>query len=392
MSLTDTAPMLQGIRVIDLTSVVFGPYCTQILADLGAEVIKIEPPNGDPYRYSGKWAKTRAMSPGHLSINRGKKSVVLDLKNPEDQSTMRALLADADVFIHNVRGQAIQRLGLDYEAIKAIRPNIIYVHCVGFGSNGPYSDLQAYDDVIQAASGVATLISRVDGDPRPRYIPSLIADKVAGLHAAYGALAAVVHRLRTGEGQFVEVPMFESFTHFMLKEHLAGETFDPPVGTICYPRQIDSDRQPFPTADGHISIVAYTDEAWFKVFEVLGAPEVLDDPKFGTMSLRAKNIGLLYQAIAALTPTRSSARWVSALHAASIPAMAVRDIGDIRGDPHLQAVNFFMRREHPTEGAYFDMKSPVSFSAAPSRMVEHAPVVGQHTEAVRTSVGHDSEQ
>jgi len=383
MSLSDKAPMLEGVRVIDLTSVVFGPYCTQILADLGAEVIKIEPPQGDQYRYSGKAARTRGMSPGHMAINRGKESVVLDLKQPEDLAVIRDLLVNADVFIHNVRRQAIERLGLGLDAVRAINPNVIYVHCVGFGSDGPYRDLQAYDDVIQAASGTTTLASRVDRDPRPRYIPSLIADKVAGLHGAYAVMAAMIHKLRTGEGQFVEAPMFEIFTNFMLKEHLAGQTFDPPVGAVGYARQIDPDRQPFPTADGHICIVPYTDESWPKVFEVLGTPEVLDDPRFQTRSLRASNVGALYQAMAAATPRRTTEDWLSAFHAASIPAIPVRDLAEVREDPHLKAVDFFKRREHPTEGTYFDMKSPIKFGADPDRISGHAPTLGEHTHLVR---------
>jgi crotonobetainyl-CoA:carnitine CoA-transferase CaiB-like acyl-CoA transferase len=232
MSITSNAPMLQSIRVLDMTTVVFGPYSTQTLADMGADVIKVEAPEGDSFRYSAKPAMSRGMSPGHMTLNRGKRSITLDLKNPADVEIMKTLVAEADVFIHNVRAQAVEKLGFGYEAVKAIKPDIVYVHCVGFGSDGPYADLQAYDDVIQAATGTATLASRVDGDPRARYLPSLIADKVAGLHGAYATLGAIIHRLRTGEGQFVEVPMFVAFTHFMLKEHLAGQTFDPPVGKI----------------------------------------------------------------------------------------------------------------------------------------------------------------
>jgi len=383
MGLSTKAPMLEGVRVVDLTSVVFGPYCTQILADLGADVIKVEPLTGDAFRYSGKPAKTMGMSAGHMTLNRGKRSAALDLKNPDDMATMKRLIADADVFIHNVRGQAIERLGLGYEAVRALKPDIVYLHCVGFGSGGPYADLQAYDDVIQAASGTATLASRVDGDPRPRYVPSLIADKVAGLHGSYAVMAAMIHRLRTGEGQFVEVPMFESFTHFMLKEHLAGETFDPPTGPICYSRQIDPDRQPFPTADGYISIVPYTDGAWQTVFTVLGAPETLEDERFNGPMQRMQNLAQLYQAIGALTVNHTTAHLAAAFEAASIPAMPVRDIGDIREDPHLQAVGFFERREHPTEGAFFEMQSPVRFGAYQPSPPAPPPTIGEHTDAVR---------
>jgi crotonobetainyl-CoA:carnitine CoA-transferase CaiB-like acyl-CoA transferase len=379
--------MLEGIRVIDLTTVVFGPYATQTLADLGAEVIKIETPGGDTFRYSGKPAKSRGMSPGHMTLNRGKRSAVLDLKAAEDLETMKDLIRGADVFIHNVRKQAIERLGLGYEAVKALNPAIIYVHCVGFGSEGPYADLQAYDDIIQAVSGTATLAGRVDGDPRPRYIPSLIADKVAGLHGAYAVLAAIIHRLRTGEGQFVEAPMFEAFTHFMLKEHLAGLTFDPPQGPVCYSRQIDPDRQPFPTADGYISIVPYTDESWGKVFAVLGAPELIEDERFATPMQRFRNMAQMYQEIAARTPAWKTTALTAAFEVASIPAMPVRDIGDIRDDPHLKAVEFFKARSHPTEGDYVEMQPPIRFSAYQPAPPSPAPLLGEHTEAMRREAG-----
>jgi crotonobetainyl-CoA:carnitine CoA-transferase CaiB-like acyl-CoA transferase len=262
-SASDGGAMLSGIKVLDLTSVVFGPYCTQILADLGAEVTKVEPPEiGDVARYLGKPAVSAGMSPTFMALNGGKQSRAIDLKSEAGAAQMQALLAECDVFVLNVRGKAAERLGLDYESVRAINPQVIYVHCVGFGQEGPYADLQAYDDVIQAATGATTLASRVDGDPRARYIPSLIADKVAGLHAAYGVLAAVIHKLRTGEGQRIEVPMFEAFAQFLLVEHLGGLTFDPPNAPVCYFRQIDPDRQPFPTSDGYISIVAYTASAW----------------------------------------------------------------------------------------------------------------------------------
>lgn len=380
----DGRPLLQGVKVVDLTSVVFGPYATQILADLGAEVIKVESPgSGDAFRWSGKAAATPGMSPGFMAINRGKRSIALDLKQPADLQVIKVLLADADVFVLNVRGKAVERLGLEYDAVRAIKPDIVYAHCVGFGQDGPYADLQAYDDVIQAASGTATLLSRVDGNPSPRYLPSLIADKVAGLHAAYAVLAAVIHRMRTGEGQKVEIPMFEAFTNFMLLEHFAGLTFDPPNAPVGYFRQIDPDRQPFPTSDGHISIVAYSDEAWPRVFAVLEASEVLDDERFATRGLRAKNLALLYRAMARLTPSFTTAELLARCHAAQIPAQPVRDLGDIKGDPHLQATGFFSRQQHPNEGGWFAMTPPVRFSAVEPAAVQAAPLLDEQGDAVR---------
>src|SRR3990167_6722874 len=334
--------LLEGIRVVDLTTVVFGPYATQIMADLGADVIKVEAPGiGDAFRWSARAAVTPGMAPAWMALNRGKKSVALDLKDEGDRAVMLDLLRDADVFVVNVRGKALERIGLDYEALKAINPGLIYVHCVGFGQDGPYADLQAYDDVIQAATCPAPLLPRVDGTPRPRYLPSLIADKVAGLHAAYAAIAAIVHKQRTGEGQRVEVPMFEVFSSFMLLEHLGGLTFDPPNGPAGYPRQVDPDRQPFPTADGWISIVAYTDDAWIRIFTLLGQPDFLDQEHLSTPQLRLKAQPELYQAIARFTPALPTAELQARCHAGQNPARAVRDLADVMNDPHLQETGFF---------------------------------------------------
>lgn len=379
----DGQPLLQGVKVVDLTSVVFGPYATQILADLGADVFKVESPgSGDAFRWSGKAAMTPGMSPGFMAINRGKQSVALDLKQPADLEVIKALLADADVFVLNVRGKAVERLGLHYDAVRAIRPDIVYAHCVGFGQDGPYADLQAYDDVIQAASGTATLLPRVDGNPSPRYLPSLVADKVAGLHAAYAIMAAIIHRMRTGEGQKVEIPMFEAFTNFMLIEHLAGLTFDPPNAPVGYFRQIDPDRQPFPTSDGHISIVAYSDEAWPRVFAVLNAPELLDDKLFASRGLRAKNLALLYRAMARLTPSFTTAELLARCHAAQIPAQPVRDLADIMEDPHLAGIGFFAETTHPTEGKWYAMSHPVHFGCSIDKPACGVPTLGQQANNV----------
>lgn len=300
---------------------------------------------------------------------------------------MKALLVDADVFVLNVRGKAVERLGLDYEAVKSINPDIIYAHCVGFGQDGPYADLQAYDDVIQAASGTATLLPRVDGDRRARYLPSLIADKVAGLHGAYAVLAAIIHKMRTGSGQHVEVPMFEAFTNFMLLEHFGGLAFDPPNAPVGYFRQIDPDRQPFPTSDGFISIVAYTDESWPRIFDLLGNPAFLDQAAFATRKDRAANLSLLYQEVARLSPSFTTAELVEKCHAAQIPAQAVRDIGDIMDDPHLRETDFFVKFDHPTEGRCVGMSHPVKFGVKLDTGGRAAPTLGEQGEAIRRSLG-----
>jgi len=358
--------MLEGIKIVDMTSVVFGPYATQTLSDMGAEVIKVEIPSGDVFRYSAKPNKTNGMSPGYMALNRGKSSIALNMKDPDDLQTMKTLLADADVFIHNVRAQAIEKLGLGYEAVQEINPQIIYAHCVGFDQSGPYADLQAYDDVIQAASGAATLLQRVDGNPRPRYMPSLIADKVAGLHGVYAVQAAIIHRLRSGEGQFIEIPMFEAFTHFTMMEHMGGHTFVPPNGPICYQRQVDPDRQPFPTSDGHVSIVIYTDQSWTTIFEILEDPSFLEEQGFTTAMERYLNTGLSYQHMAKLTPNFTTAEIIKRCREAQIPIQAVNDVADVQDDPQLKAVDLFQETEHPTEGTYYNIRPPVKFGARTS--------------------------
>lgn len=369
--------LLEGIRIVDLTSVVFGPYATEILADLGAEVIKVEGLSGDQFRHAGRPARTFGMGPCTLNLNKGKRSLAVDLKTDEGKAALAGVLAEADVFIHNVRAAAIDRLGFGYEAVRAQRPGIVYVHCVGFGSDGPYAGLQAYDDVIQAATGTTTLLPRADGNPAPRFLPSLIADKVAGLHGAYATLAAIVHKLRTGEGQFVEVPMFEAFAHFMMQEHLYGATLVPPLEPAGYPRQVDPQRQPFPTADGHIAIVPYTPDAVARIMPLIGAPELIEDPRFDTPMGRVVNISAFYDEIAARTPARTSAEWCALFAAHDIPAMPVRDLAEITSDPHLQAVDFFRHRTHPTEGDYLHLRQPVRFSVG-SFETGPAPTIGQH--------------
>ena len=381
----DGGRMLEGVKVLDLTSVVFGPYATSILAELGAEVTKVEQPGtGDVARWLGPPAATPGMSPTFFAINGGKRSIALDLKRAEHLAEMRLLIGESDVFVLNVRGKAAERLGLDYESVRALNPEIIYVHCVGFGQDGPYADDPAYDDVIQAATGTTSLMSRVDGNPRPRYFPSLIADKVSGLHAAYATIAAIVHKLRTGEGQRVEVPMLEAFTRFMMVEHFGGLTFDPPSGPACYFRQIDPDRQPFPTKDGAVSLVPYTEAAWPELFRLLGEPGALDDPRFATRELRIVNVGALYRKLAEVTPRFTCAELEAMCRGADIPVRVARDIGEVRDDPHLAATGFFTRREHPSEGAFWEMAHPVKFAARPEPERGMPPRLGEHGDGSST--------
>lgn len=374
----DGQPMLQGLKVVDLTSVVFGPYCTQILADFGAEVIKIEPPAGDAYRPGAKPAKTPGMGPGFIALNRGKRSLVLDLKDEADAAILRDLLEEADVFIHNVREAAIAKLGFDYDAVRALNPAIIYAHCVGFGSEGRYAGLPAYDDVIQAATGTTSLLPRVDGDTKRRYFPSLIADKVAGLHAVYAVMAAAIHRMRTGRGQRVEVPMFESFASFMMKEHLDGLTFDPPNGDAAYARQIDPHRQPFEMKDGWLSIVPYSLPNFLTVVELMGDPDLAREERFEDPKGIAAALPQLYGRVAELAREMTCEECVAVLRPANVPVMPAIDLAEVIEDPHLRETGFFVTSEHPTEGRLWQMREPNRFSDWEPEEPRDAPLLGQH--------------
>ncbi len=378
--------MLEGIRIIDLSTVIFGPYATQMLADLGAEVIKIESPAGDTPRYMGQFKNTPYMGGTHLTVNRGKKSAVLDLKKPEDADVLRKLIETADVFVHNIRARAIHKLGFGYKDVKAIKPDIIYAHFTGFSQDGPWKDWPAYDDVIQAATGTTSLLSRVDGNPAPRYLPSLIADKVSGTYGAQALLVALIHKLRTGEGQHVEVPMLDCFANFMLTEHLQDAVFEPPLGPHGYPRQLDPARQPFPTADGHIVIVPYTDAKIVRLFELLEDSDFLTKPPFDTPMGRFQNMTPIYARIGELTPKKTSAQWIALLNENDFPAMPVADLAEVFDNPHLKATGFFQLAEHPSEGTIRQMRPPVRYSADPHRPIGFAPKLGEHTDEIKQGV------
>jgi crotonobetainyl-CoA:carnitine CoA-transferase CaiB-like acyl-CoA transferase len=374
--------MLEGIRVADMSTVIFGPYSTQILADLGADVIKIEPADGDVLRFIGKPAHTKGMGTLHMTLNRGKRSVAWDMRSEQGREAMRRLLESSDVFVHNIRADAIKRLGLDYETVRKINPAIVYVHCTGFGIGGVHQSLAAYDDVIQAASGIASLRPRVDGTADPRYVPMAIADKVSGLHAAYATLAALIHKLRTGEGQHVEVPMFESVTSFTLVEHLSGGTFPDSGATMGYARQVDKERQPTRTKDGHIAVAPYTDERWVRFFEIAGRPDILEDERLSNPVARFKNGSLMQSKLAEITPEKTTAEWISLLGSAGIPVMRVNTLEDLLDDAHLKSVGMFTMREHPTEGRYVEVRPPVKFSARPKADISPAPLIGEHSAEV----------
>ncbi|MGH3757758.1 CaiB/BaiF CoA transferase family protein [Actinophytocola sp.] len=385
---TERGP-LTGLRVVDLTSVVVGPYCTLALADMGADVIKVESPAGDTMRDIGP-RRNPGMGSQFLSLNRNKRSVVLDLKKPAAREALSRLVETADVFIHNMRRPAIERLGLTYGAIAAVNERIVYCTIHGFHSAGPYRDKAAYDDTIQGASGLAAIQSR-NGEP-PRYVVSAIADKTPAMVALSSVLAALLYRERTGRGQELEVPMFESMTAYVMSEHLYGKTFEPPLGPTIYSRQVSPFRRPHPTADGYICALMYTDEQWDRFFRMISRAELISDPRFLTIGTRTDNIDELYSIVGEALRGRSTADWLSAFEDADIPAMPVNTPDDLLNDKHLRATDFFYLTEHPTEGTVRNVRYPASFSDTPIPLAEPAPTPGQHSHHVLAELGYGEEE
>ena len=378
---------LEGIRVIDVTTVLLGPYGTQILGDLGADVIKVEaPPTGDIARNMGL-VRRPGMGGIYLNANRNKRSVALDLKLESAKEVLRRLVATADVFVHNMRPQAIERLGFDYRAVSAIRPDIVYVGAYGFGQAGPYRAKPAYDDAIQAASGLASLFAMRDGTPQ--YVPAAIADKLVGVTLSQAVAMALVYRARTGRGQFVEVPMFEVLVSFNLVEHINGAAFEPPVGPLGYQRVTTASRRPFPTKDGYVCILPYSDKQWLAFFTAVGRPELMERPGFATYSARVHTVDELYGFVASVTPEKTTAEWVEICEQAQIPCMPVADIQNLMEDEHLKAVGMFERHEHPTEGDTVLVRPPVTFSESPAGIWRHAPRYGEHGQEVARELGYD---
>jgi crotonobetainyl-CoA:carnitine CoA-transferase CaiB-like acyl-CoA transferase len=380
---------LSGVRIIDLTSVVFGPYATQILGDFGADVVKIEGPKrgesgegGDTMRYAGE-PPVEGLGPIFMNLNRNKRSVFLDLSLPEGLEAIRQLIADADVFVSNVRMDALRRLGLDYAAVRKLKADVVYAHASGYDSDGPDKRLPAYDDLIQARSGMADLLRRTGSGDRPRYLPSLIADKVCGLFLSQSIIAALYHRRNSGEGQLVEVPMLETITSFNLVEHFFGKTFDPPTGGWGYPRVLSEHRQPFQTKDGYVAMLPYSTAQWESIFASFGRPgAIVDNPKFATFVGRTQHIGELYADLAILAPRKTTTEWLKLLESLSVPHTKVNRLENLQDDEQLKGVGLFQQRRHPSAGAYFAVRSPVKFSATPTSIHREAPSLGQHTAEV----------
>ena len=345
---------LAGVKVVDMTSVIMGPFATQILASLGAEVIKVESPEGDNMRHVGPM-RNAGMGYIFLQANQGKQSVVLDLKNPSAKEALLRLLKDSDVLISNVRPQAMARLGLSYDDLKALNPRLIHVSCCGFDQAGPYAAKPAYDDLIQGATGVPWL-SQQYGGGEPAYAPMTLGDRITGLHAVYAVTTALYARERSGQGQAVVVPMFEAMTQFILGDHLAGLSFEPPMGGAGYARLLTEHRKPYQTADGYLCVLIYNDKHWHSFFQAIGQPERMQDPMFATHTQRAAHIDAVYAEVGQLMRQRTTGQWRTLLDAADVPNMPMASPEDLLQDPHHQATGFVRTLDHPTEGP---IKTPV---------------------------------
>jgi crotonobetainyl-CoA:carnitine CoA-transferase CaiB-like acyl-CoA transferase len=375
---------LQGVRVLDLTTVVMGPFATQILAELGADVIKIESHEGDNMRHVGP---LRHAGMGHLyvNLNRGKRGIVLDLKQPAGREVVMRLVPGADVLVYNVRPSAMARLKLAYDDVRAANPRIVYVGCYGYSERGPYAGRAAYDDLIQGATGLPWLASN-GGAEAPRYVPVNLADRVTGLHVVYAVTAALFHRERTGHGQSVEVPMFESVAHFVLGDHLAGLSWDPAIGPTGYPRL--QHRRPYATADGWLCVLVYNDKQWKSFLEAVGRAELWDDPRFNSHGRRAQHIDEVYAVLAGILQTRTTAQWMELLDRADIPFAPLNRPEDTVADPHLNDSGFFVTEEHPTEGRLRAMRTPTRWSASQPEMPAPTGVSGSHSRELLREAGY----
>jgi crotonobetainyl-CoA:carnitine CoA-transferase CaiB-like acyl-CoA transferase len=381
---------LAGIRVIDLTTIVMGPYVTQILGDMGADVIKIESPAGDlfrevaPFRHPG-------MGAAFLNVNRNKRSLVLNLDLDEDKQILTALLTTADVFIYTLRPRSLARFGLDYNSLREGNPRLIHCGAYGFSEAGPYRGRPAYDDVIQAMSGTASLEGRNDPDG-PKFVNTIMADKIAGLSAAYAVTAALYERERSGLGQAIEVPMFETLVSFNMIEHLAGETFCPALGSMGYDRVLSPHRRPYRTKDGYIGLMPYSTAQWQRFFEIAGRPHYAADVRFVEHAARSENIDDLYRILAEILVERSTAEWIRLLETADIPVAPVLSPEDLLEDQHLRALEFFRHDSHPSEGEIRTVSSPVRFSRTPVTVQRLAPRLNEHREEILKQISSTADQ
>ncbi len=379
---------LEGLRVLDFSTMVLGPLAAQHLADMGADVIKVEPPEGDLMRFIGP-RQNQAMGAFYLNNNRSKRSIVLDLKKPGADAVLHDLVRGADVLLLSIRAAAAARIGLSYDAVRAINPKIIYCHVKGYSDDGPYAGRPAYDDVGQAESGVAALQTVLTGEPR--YAPNIIADKVTAMQTALTISMALIHRLRTGEGQQVDVPMFETMVAFNTVEHLWGEVFMPPLAPAGYVPISTASRRPFRTRDGqYICALPYNEAHWQRFCAVVGDPALTADPRYSTFAARQSDQPGFWSEVGRRIATRDCEDWISAMTKADIPCGRCNTIDDLLVDPHLTATGFWQTIDHPSEGRIRTAASPTKFSESPAVAARPAPRLGQHSAELLAELGYDA--
>ena len=375
---------LAGIRVLDMTAVVLGPLATQILGDYGAEVIKIESPAGDLMR-GGSATRRPGMASVFLSLNRNKRSLCIDLQQPDGVAALRRIVPRCDVLVHNMRVAAMERLGFGYGAVAALRPDIVYCAATGFDEDGPDAGKPAFDDVIQAASGLVAITGM--GKDAPDFIPTLVADKTTGMALVNAVLAALFHRERTGVGQYVEVPMLETMAAFVMAEHLGALSYEPPLGPAGYVRILAGGRSPTPTKDGYIGVLPYTLDRWTRFFAAVGRPELAELPLIADREQRTIRSKEVYALLATITRDRTTAEWMKLLHELDIPATPVYGLDDLPNHPQLVATKLFQTAEHPTEGTLRYVRPPTKFAASPASVRSLAPTLGQHNEEILREAG-----
>ncbi|MGD0102982.1 MAG: CoA transferase [Rhodopila sp.] len=376
---------LAGIRVIDITTVVLGPFCSQTLGDMGADVIKVETVQGDSTRLIGP-SRTPGMGSYFANLNRNKRSLALDLKTPAAREVILRLVETADVFVHNMRIGAAQRLGLDYPALSARNPKLIYACASGFRKGSSMQEFPAYDDLIQGVSGAASLNAGPDG--APRYFPTVMVDKLTGAQLASMIGMALFHRERTGEGQEIHLPMMETILSFMLVEHLWFGTLGEPEKGIGYPRMLTPHRRPYATEDGYISVIAHSNAQWGKLFEAMGVPELISDPRFNSVEARTRNIDAAYATLTEGMKQRTTEEWLAELRPADIPCGKANSLDDLFTDPYLTETGYFEAYQHPLEGDVVVPAIPARFSRSPANVHRPWPALGEHTREILRQLGY----
>ncbi|MEZ5674658.1 Crotonobetainyl-CoA:carnitine CoA-transferase CaiB [Thalassovita litoralis] len=376
---------LAGVRILDLTTVLMGPYATQILGDFGADVIKVESPDGDVVRQIGP-ARHPDMGPLFMNVNRSKRDIALDLKRPEARPAILKLVEQADVLVTNIRPRAMARLGLSYEELAELNPRLIYAALVGYDQTGPYADRPAYDDLIQGGSCIAHGFVRAGG--QPSYVPAAVADRIVGMAGVNAILAAVIERMRSGQGQKIEIPMFETMVSMIMGDHMGGLTFDPPLDQGGYARHLSPDRRPYQTQDGYVCALIYTDGHWQRFFDAIGRGEMFTtDDRFSSFTNRMANIDFVYSELGKIIRTKTTAEWLDIFERADVPAMPMHSYESVMQDPHLVATGFFDTIEHPSEGTLRQMAVPVSFSRTPVKPSRPAPRLGEHGAEILAEAG-----